>query len=135
MTAVDLLERARACGVHLIPLPDGGLKLRGKPPIPAELTAALREHKAEVLTLLQSQQPASAALASLYTAYWNTPETEPTTTFVSLHREIDQLEKHVGVETAWKILEASARRWYEEHRACPFCGLSGSLHLETEASR
>lgn len=127
MIAVDLLEQARACGVALTPLPDGGLKLKGKPPIPAELKAALREHKPEVLSLLQSY----AALADLYRTYWSTPETEPMTTFLSLHREIDLIERQVGADTAWQILEAAARAWYQEKGACPFCQHPGVLHLAT----
>lgn len=130
MIAVDLLEQARACGVTLTPLPDGRLKLKGKPRIPTELTAAVREHKSDILALLQS----CTTLVELYTQYWNTPETEPMATFVSLHREIDILERQVGVDTAWRILEAAARAWYQEKGACPFCKLPGVLHLTTEAT-
>lgn len=124
MTAINLLEQARTAGVTLTPLPDGGLKLKGKPPIPAELTAALRQHKPEILALLQS----CATLADLYRCYWNTPETDPIETFRSLHREIDRLEKQLGADTAWRTLEDAARTWYNEHRTCPFCG-EDELHL------
>lgn len=124
MTAVDLLEQARTHGVTLTPLPDGGLKLKGKPPIPAELTAALREHKPEILALLQ----ACATLAEAYRRYWELPETEPIEPFQSLHREIDLLEKQVGPEVAWHTLEEAARRWYQKKGRCPFCG-GDELHL------
>lgn len=128
MTAVDLLEQARACGVTLTPLPDGGLKLLGKPRIPTELTAAVREHKSEILALFQS----CATLAELYAQYWNTPETEPMATFVSLHREIEIVERQVGEETALQAFQAAARRWYEQNGACPSCGKPGVLHCNRE---
>jgi hypothetical protein len=127
MIAVDLIQQARTYGVTLTLLPDGGLKLRGKPPIPAELKAVLREHKPEVLALLQS----CAALADLYRRYWSLPKSEPMATFLSLHREIDLLERQVDVETAWRTLEEAARAWYLEQSACPFCKRPGVLHLAT----
>lgn len=68
------------------------------------------------------------ALSQAYRKYWNTPETEPMATFVSLHREIDILERQVGVEGAWRTLEESARNWYQEKGTCPFCG-KDELHL------
>lgn len=126
MIAVDLVQQARTYGVTLTPLPDGGLKLRGKPHIPTELTAAVREHKSEILALLQS----CATLADAYRRYWETTETESMTTFQSLHREIDIVERQVGAETAWRTLKAAARVWYQEKGACPFCKLAGVFHLE-----
>jgi hypothetical protein len=50
----------------------------------------------------------------------------------SVTEEIGSLERQVGEETAWRVLEAAARAWYEEHRVCPFCKHPDVLHLETE---
>src|SRR5574337_1336137 len=120
MTAVDLLEQARACGVHLIPLSDGGLKLRGKPPIPAKLTAALRVHKAEVLALLQAYAP----LAEAYIAYWRLPESEPLERFQAAYAEIVKLEAQAEPLTAWRILRETARRWPVEAEVADDCDCS-----------
>lgn len=127
MMAAELIQEARTAGVTLTPLSDGKLQAVGRPRVPPTLKARLREHKAEVLTLLIE----SEALAEAYRAYWGLPETEPMETFVSLSREIDLIEKQVGEETAWRTLEAAARTWYQEHRACPFCKHPDVLHLET----
>jgi hypothetical protein len=127
MIAAELIQEARTAGVTLTPLPDGKLKVIGRPRVPVELKAALREHKAEVLALLQAYAP----LAEAYRRYWSTPETEPIETFRSLYREIDLLERQVDVETAWRTLEAAARVWYQETGACPFCKRPGVLHLAT----
>lgn len=83
---------------------------------------------------IRAERDPGAVLADLYRKYWNTPETEPMATFVSLHREIDILERQVGADTAWRTLEATARAWYQEKGACPFCKLPGVLHLTTEAT-
>lgn len=79
---------------------------------------------------MRMERDPGAVLADLYRKYWNTPETEPMATFQSLHREIDILERQVGAEASWRILEAAARAWYEEHRICPFCRTPEQLHLE-----
>ncbi len=124
MMAAELIQEARTAGVTLSPLPGGRLQATGRPQVPSELKARLSTHKAEIVALLQ----ACDALADLYRKYWSTPETDPLETFTGLHREIDTLERQVGVEGAWRTLEASARAWYEEHRTCPFCG-KDELHL------
>lgn len=127
MIAAELIQEARTSGVTLTPLPNGRLQATGRPQVPSELKARLSTHKAEVVALLQ----ACAALADLYRKYWNTPETEPIETFRSLHREIDLIEKQVGADAAWRILETAAKGWYQKHRVCPFCKHPNVLHLET----
>lgn len=77
---------------------------------------------------LKAERDPEAVLEDLYHKYWTTPESEPMETFVSLHREIDLLERQVGVEGAWRTLEASARAWYQEKGTCPFCG-KDELHV------
>lgn len=77
---------------------------------------------------MRMERDPRAVLADLYRKYWNTPETEPMTAFVSLHREIDILERQVGVDESWRTLEAEARAWYQEKGTCPFCG-KDELHL------
>lgn len=84
---------------------------------------------------MRMERDPEMVLAEAYRRYWNTPETEPMATFVSLHREIDLLENQVGVETAWQVLVAAARTWYQEHRTCPFCKHPDVLHLASDLSR
>lgn len=124
MMAAELIQEARTSGVTLTPLPNGRLQATGRPQVPSELKARLSTHKAEIVALLQ----ACDALVDLYRRYWNTHGTEPMATFVSLHREIDILERQVGADAAWRTLEAEARRWYQEKGTCPFCG-KDELHL------
>ncbi|MDE2321753.1 MAG: hypothetical protein KGL31_07530 [candidate division NC10 bacterium] len=124
MMAAELIQEARTAGVTLTPLPDGRLQATGRPQVPSELKARLSTHKTEVMALLH----ACDALADLYRTYWTLPETDPLETFKALHREIDLIEKQVGAEAAWRTLEASARRWYQEKGTCPFCG-KDELHL------
>jgi hypothetical protein len=81
-------------------------------------------------TKRKAERDPGAVLAEAYRRYWSIPETEPMTVFVSLHREIDIMEQQVGADTAWHTLEAAARAWYEEHRACPFCKHPNVLHFE-----
>lgn len=77
---------------------------------------------------MKAERDPGAILAEAYKRYWNTPETVPMETFQALHREIDLIEKQVGVEVAWHTLEASARSWYKAKGTCPFCG-KNELHL------
>lgn len=125
MTSTALLSELQNQGVILQPR---GEKLAFGPRdrVTPELKAKIMQYKKDLLRLLQSDR----TLAEAYCRYWNTPETEPMATFVSLHREIDLIEKQVGAEVAWRTLEAAARRWYEEHRACPFCKHPDVLHFE-----
>lgn len=83
MMAAELIQEARTAGVTLTPLPGGRLQATGRPQVPSELKARLSTHKPEILAWLQS----CSTLADLYRRYWETPETEPMATFVSLHRE------------------------------------------------
>lgn len=83
---------------------------------------------------MRMERDPEAVLADLYRTYWNTPETEPIATFLSLHREIEIVERQVGEETALQTFQAEARRWYEQNGACPKCGKPGVLHLTTEAT-
>ncbi|WP_337288619.1 hypothetical protein [Candidatus Methylomirabilis sp.] len=125
MIAAELIQEARTAGVTLTPLPDGRLQVAARPRVPADLKARLSTHKAEVVALLIE----SEALADAYRRYWTLSETEePMATFQSLHRDIDTLERQVGPEVSWRILEAAARRWYQEKARCPFCG-GDELHL------
>lgn len=79
---------------------------------------------------MKMEREPRAVLAEAYKKYWSTPESEPIERFQALHQEIDLIETKVGVEVAWRTLEAEARAWYEEHRACPFCKHHGVLHFE-----
>ena len=54
MTATDLLHRAQAAGVVLIPT-GGRLKIRAPQRPPDDLLAELRAHKAELMTLLDTR--------------------------------------------------------------------------------
>lgn len=92
------------------------------------LKRVLRGERAEC----HAPTPSCNALADLYRRYWNTPEDATIEIFRALHREIDILERQVGADTAWRTLEAAARAWYQEKGTCPFCKLSGVLHLATE---
>lgn len=83
---------------------------------------------------MRMERDPEAVLADLYRTYWNTPETEPIATFLSLHREIEIVERQVGEEIALQTFQAEARRWYEQNGACPKCGKPGVLHLTTEAT-
>ena len=54
MTATDLLHRAHAAGVVLIPT-GGRLKIRAPQRPPDDLLAELRAHKADLMTLLDTR--------------------------------------------------------------------------------
>lgn len=125
MTSTALLSELQSQGVILQPRGDK-LAFGPKERVTPELRDRIVKHKADLLQLLQPDR----TLAEAYRRYWSTPETEPIETFRSLHREIDILERQVGAEAAWRTLEAAARAWYEEHRACPFCKHPDVLHLE-----
>lgn len=79
---------------------------------------------------MRMERDPGVVLADLYRTYWSTPETESMTTFLSLHREIGILERQVGEDTAWRTLEAAARRWYQETGAWPPCKLPGVPETE-----
>lgn len=51
-----LLTRCRAWGAELTPTPHGTLKITAPEPLPEPLRAELKQHKAEMLTLLQQQR-------------------------------------------------------------------------------
>jgi len=91
-----------------------------------QVEARLEEERSQPDT---GPEGVSPALAAAYRRYWTTPESEPIETFQSLHREIDILERQVGVTVAWQTLEAAARRWYQEKGACPFCMTPGAFHF------
>lgn len=131
MNTATLIDTIRRQGIEL-KAEGGNLLFRPRGRVTPELRAEIVTHKIEIVALLQSQPaptPSCSALVDLYRTYWSTPETEPMTTFQSLHREIDSLERQVGVDTAWRTLEAAARGWYEQQAACPFCGTPGAFHF------
>lgn len=129
MTPTTLLSELQKQGVILQPR---GEKLAFGPreKVTPELRDRIVQHKEDLLRLLQPGR----TLAELYTQYWNTPESVSMTTFLSLHREIDIVERQVGVTVAWRTLEAAARAWYQEKGVCPFCKVSGRFHLPTGAA-
>lgn len=82
---------------------------------------------------LKAERDPEAVLTDLYRKYWNTPETEPIQRFQALHRDIDILERQIGAETTWRILEAAARRWHQETGVWPPCKLPGVPETERDA--
>lgn len=54
MTAIDILARLRTLGLQVTAC-DGSLRLVGTATVPADLVAAIREHRAEVLALLEEE--------------------------------------------------------------------------------
>lgn len=81
------------------------------------------------MTLKEERDP-GAVLAEAYRRYWNTPETAAIETFQAIHREIDLLERLVGIDEAWRTLEEAARAWHGRTGHCPFCRKRGELHFE-----
>lgn len=126
MTPTALLSELQHQGVILQPRGDK-LAFGPREKVTPELRDRIVKHKEDLLRLLQPDR----TLADAYRRYWDVSESEPTTTFQSLYREIDIVERQVGADTAWRTLEEAARAWYQEKGTCPFCKLSGVLHLVT----
>ncbi len=55
MSALGLIEQARTFGAELVPM-GGTLRVRAQRPLPDDLIAELRVHKAEVLAALQARE-------------------------------------------------------------------------------
>lgn len=128
MTAQMVLEKLKNQRIEI--KAENG-KIFARPRVPEHLKAEIKAHKAEIMVLLSPPHD----LAAAYRHYWNIPPDASTETFKALHRKIDLIENQVGADAAWKILEASARTWYQEHRVCPFCKHPGVLHLASGLSR
>lgn len=130
MNAAELIQEARTSGVTLTPLPNGRLQATGRPQVPSELKARLREHKAEVLALLTG-----TVLAEAYRQYWATPEDDPKIpleTFAAILAEIGAIEAELEPCQAIQILETEARRFHRETGICPYCRFAGPLHHQGE---
>lgn len=82
---------------------------------------------------LRAERDPQAVLADLYRRYWELPDSESMTTFLSLSHEIGILERQVGEDMAWRILEAAARRWHQETGVWPPCKLPGVPETERDA--
>lgn len=79
---------------------------------------------------LKAGRDPEAVLADAYRRYWSTEESEPVEVFRTIHLQIDHLEKQVGEDGAWHILETEARVWHQKTGVCPFCRQRGELHFE-----
>jgi hypothetical protein len=64
MTAADALTAATAAGVTVTLSADGSLMLKADVRPPASVVAALRQHKADVITLLSGAPPKARALVT-----------------------------------------------------------------------
>lgn len=72
------------------------------------------------------------ALSSAYRTYWQTAESAPMERFKEVYAEIAKLETQVDPSVAWRTLRETATAWHTETGVCPFCRLTGELHLPAE---
>jgi hypothetical protein len=124
MSPLALLRELHTRGVILEPRGDK-LAFGPKDKVTQELRARIVEHKEDLLRLLHP-----GALAYAYRQFWSTEESEPVEVFRTLHSQIDHLEKQVGEDRAWHILDTEARAWHQKTGICPFCHNPGELHFE-----
>lgn len=82
---------------------------------------------------MRMERDPGGVLADLYRRWWSTPETEPMTIFLSLSQEIGILERQVGEDMAWRILEEAAKAWHQETGVWPYCKLPGVPETERDA--
>lgn len=57
LTPFELMDRVKAAGGHLLPLPDGRIQMNAPAPLPEALVAELRARKAELLAALRLPIP------------------------------------------------------------------------------
>lgn len=128
MSAVELLDQLT---LHGVTLKADGTKLMFSPTdrVSPDLKMKLREHKQELLTLLQSDRP-DRLLAHVYRKYWMTPEKADMATFKSILAEIATLEAQLDPGRVIDILETEARKFHQATGTCPYCQLEGPLHQE-----
>jgi len=72
------------------------------------------------------------ALAVGYWRYWCLPESEPVAAFIALAEDITRLERQTAPRVAWQILREAATNFHNFAGVCPFCRISGPLHLMAE---
>ncbi len=126
-TAAVLLDTLTRQGVML---KAEGEKLLYRPPerLTPDLKAKLREHKAELLRLLQPDP----GLADAYRVFWTLPEKGPMEAFKAAYAEIARLETQADPHVAWRTLRQAATVFHAESGICPFCRERGELHLPAE---
>lgn len=101
MSAASLIEQARSFGADLIPM-GGTLRVRARRPLPADLIAALKTHKAEVLDALYPPD--------------NVTVTEPLTD--AERRAVEYAEKVATIRADGRVPPSYASTTY-----CAACGL------------
>ena len=123
MTAVEVLNLVLKAGGQVIPNLD-----RPRLLVPLELKRIVQEHR-EGLRVLVRQ---SSILADRYREHWSLQEAEPLEVFQAAYRDIVRLETENSPELAWRILRQAATDYHTETGICPFCRISGELHLPAE---
>ena len=88
MSALGLIEQARAFGAELVPM-GSTLRIRTRRPLPDDLVAALRMHKAEVLAALSTSETVTVRQPDV-ASLWRPPDgrevwTSPPETMEQMH--------------------------------------------------
>jgi len=73
--SLGLLDRARHLGLT-VEVAEGGLRVRGPRPLPADLIEELRQHRAEVLAALGFCSRCALPAEQLVPIYWTLPREE-----------------------------------------------------------
>src|SRR5262249_34480848 len=117
MTALAVLEQARAAGVRLSATPEGTIRLRSSAPLPDGLREALILHKRELLGLLAGDSapsrrpagPAAPKAAAPLAQSLTVDEAELFHERLAIATVDGRLSEEEAVHLAWEQIQAQRR--------------------------